>query len=380
MRVVLVAGEPSGDLLGAALMAALRARMPEVRFAGVGGPAMRAAGLECWHPMDLLSVRGYVEVLRRVPALLRLRRELAARVVRERPDLFVGIDAPDFNLALEAKVRRAGIRTVHYVCPSIWAWRGERVRQLRACADHVLAIFPFELPLLERHGIAATYVGHPLADQLPALPDRMAVRDQLQLAHAPQVIALLPGSREAEIEAMAGSFIETARLLHARLPGACFLVPMVNRRLRERFEAEIYARDAHALPLQLLFGHAQAALAAADVALVASGTATLEAALLRCPMVIAYRMPAWSWRLMRRRGYLAYGGLPNILAGRFVVPELIQEHATPANLAQALGNLLADAPVRQQLETLFGHMHDTLRQDSPQRVADAIESLVRGGR
>ncbi|MFN7751598.1 MAG: lipid-A-disaccharide synthase [Pseudomonadota bacterium] len=377
MRVVLVAGEPSGDLLGAALIESLRARMPGATFAGVGGPAMRAAGLDGWHPMDLLSVRGYVEVLRRVPALLRLRRELAARVVRERPDVFIGIDAPDFNLALEGRVRAAGIRTLHYVCPSIWAWRAERVRQLRTCVDHVLAVFPFEVPLLERHGIAATYVGHPLADRLPIAPDRMAVRDRLQLAHAPQVIALLPGSREAEVEAMAGSFIETALLLHARLPGARFLMPMVNRRLRERVEAEIYARDAHALPLQLLFGHAHSALAAADVALVASGTATLEAALLRCPMVVTYRMPDWSWRIMRRRGYLAYGGLPNILAGRFVVPELIQEHATPVNLAQALANLIADAPVRQQLETLFGQMHETLRQGSAQRVADAVQALVR---
>jgi len=376
MRVVLVAGEPSGDLLGAALMQALQVQRPDVRFAGVGGPSMRAAGLECWQSMDLLAVRGYVEVLRRLPALLRLRRGLAARIIRERPDVFIGIDAPDFNLALEGQVRAAGIRTVHYVCPSIWAWRGERVRQLRRCVDHVLAVFPFERPLLERHGVAATYVGHPLADRLPLEPDRMAVRDRLQLAHAPQVIAMLPGSREGEMEAMAGTFIETARLLNVRFPGARFLVPMVNRRLRERFEREIDAREAYGLPLQLLFGHAHAALAAADAALVASGTATLEAALLRCPMVITYRMPDWSWRIMRRRGYLAYGGLPNILAGRFVVPELIQEHATPANLAQALGNLVADAPVRQQLESLFEGLHRDLRQDSARRVADAVMAIV----
>jgi lipid-A-disaccharide synthase len=378
-RIALVAGEPSGDLLGAELIASLRAHRPGLEFCGIGGPKMRAAGLDSWFPMETLAVRGYVEVLRRYREIAGIRRQLIARLRREQPALMIGIDAPDFNLEVERRLRAQGVRTIHYVCPSIWAWRGERVRLLREAADHVLALFPFEQPLLERNGVAATYVGHPLADLLPQQPDRAGMREQLRLPGNAPVIALLPGSRDGELEYMAELFVATAQQLHRRLPGVQFLVPLVSRETRDRFEQAVYALDAHELPLQILFGHAHSALTAADAALVASGTATLEAALLRCPMVITYRMANWSWRVMRGKGYLPYGGLPNILAGRFVVPELIQEQATPENLAQAVANLIGDAPVRQQLAEVFALMHRDLRQGSAERTANAVLGVMGGG-
>lgn len=376
--VALVAGEPSGDLLGAELIASVRARRPDIAFCGIGGPKMRAAGLDCWHPMELLAVRGYVEVLRRYREILAVRGKLVSRLRREPPDLFIGIDAPDFNLEVERRLRAQGVRTIHYVCPSIWAWRGERVKLLRQAADRVLALFPFEKALLEANGVPATYVGHPLADLLPEFPDRSGTRDRLRLPAAAPVIALLPGSRDGELEYMADLFVDTAHRLHARLPEAQFLVPLVSRETRMRFERALYDRDAQDLPLQILFGHAHSALTAADAALVASGTATLEAALLRCPMVITYRMADWSWRLMRGKGYLPYGGLPNILAGRFVVPELIQEHATAENLAQALANLIGDLAVRRDLADLFARMHHDLRQGSAERTSSAVLEVLGG--
>ncbi len=376
--VALVAGEPSGDLLGAELMAAVRARRPGIAFCGIGGPKMRAAGLDCWHPMETLAVRGYVEVLRRYREILAVRRQLVARLSQDKPDLFIGIDAPDFNLEVERRLRARGVRTIHHVCPSIWAWRGGRVRLLKEAADRVLALFPFEKPLLEAHGVPVTYVGHPLADLLPEYPDRAGTRERLRLQAAGPVVALLPGSRDGELEYMADLFVETARRVHARVPDVQFLVPLVSRETRTRFERALYSLDAQHLPVHILFGHAHAALTAADAALVASGTATLEAALLRCPMVITYRMADWSWRLMRGKGYLPYGGLPNILAGRFVVPELIQEHATPDNLAQALANLVGDAPVRSRLSELFGQMHHELRQGSAERTSDAVLEVLEG--
>ncbi len=374
--VALVAGEPSGDLLGAELIASVRARRPDITFCGIGGPKMRAAGLDCWHPMELLAVRGYVEVLRRYREILAVRRKLVSRLRSEPPDLFIGIDAPDFNLEVERRLRSRGVRTIHYVCPSIWAWRGERVKLLKEAADRVLALFPFEKALLEDNGVPVTYVGHPLADLLPEFPDRAGTRDQLRLPAAAPVIALLPGSRDGELEYMADLFVDTARRVHARVPDVQFLVPLVSRETRSRFERALYDRDAQDLPLQILFGHAHVALTAADAALVASGTATLEAALLRCPMVITYRMADWSWRLMRGKGYLPYGGLPNILAGRFVVPELIQEHATAENLAQALANLIGDSPVRRDLAEVFARMHRDLRQGSAERTSSAVLEVL----
>jgi lipid-A-disaccharide synthase len=371
-----VAGEASGDLLGAHLIEALRARLPEARFTGIGGPRMQSAGLEVLYPMEKLAVRGYVEVLRHYAEILGIRRRLAARFIEQPPALFVGVDAPDFNLDLELKLRSAGIPTAHLVSPSIWAWRGERIDKIRRAVKHMLVIFPFEQAIYEKAGIPATYVGHPLAEMLASSSDRVAAREQLRLPVTAKVIVLLPGSRLSEVGQMADTFIETARQIAAAVPDAQFLVPLVNRSTRELFETALYRREAGELNLTNLFGHAHEAMAAADVVLAASGTATLEAALIGRPMVIAYRMPRASWWIMRNRGYQPYVGLPNILAGEFIVPEFLQDEATPENLSQAVLNLLFDGVVRARLETRFAAIARELRQDSAGRMASALLPLV----
>ena len=375
-RIAIVAGEASGDLLGASLVQALRALDPALSFSGVAGPRMQAAGVECLYPVEKLAVRGYVEVLRHLPEILGIRRALRARWLRERPDLFIGVDAPDFNFALEADLRRAGIPTVHYVSPSIWAWRPERMKKIKAAVSHMLALFPFEEPLYRAAGVPVTYVGHPLADVLPAEPDRMAARDALRIARDATVVAMLPGSRASELEQHAALFVRTARLIAARRPDAVFVVPTVNRITRDLFEQALASEPGPRLELQLLFGHAHEALTAATVGLVASGTATLEAALLGCPMVITYRVPRLTYRLMWPRRRLPYIGLPNVLAGEFIVPELLQDEATPENLAQALLNLLGDPLVQRRLEARFARLRATLRRGAAAAAAQAILPLV----
>ena len=374
-----VAGEASGDLLGAHLIKALRGRLPQARFTGIGGPRMQAAGMEVLVPMEKLAVRGYVEVLRHYLEILGIRRRLAAHFLEHPPALFVGVDAPDFNLDLEVKLKSAGIPTAHFVSPSIWAWRGNRIGKIRRAVSRMLVLFPFEAPLLERGGVPATYTGHPLAEMLAEVPGRAAMREQLRLPAAAKVIALLPGSRVSEIAQMADLFLETAAQIAAGAPDVQFLVPLVSRPTRELFEAALYRRQGGALNLTVLFGHAHDAMAAADVVLAASGTATLEAALLGRPVVIAYRMPRLSWWMMRNRGYLPYVGLPNILAGEFIVPEFLQDEATPENLAQAVLNLLFDGTVRSRLETRFAALARELRQDSAERIAAALIPLIRNG-
>ena len=377
-RVAIVAGEASGDMLGAALVRAVRERFPGTEFYGIAGPRMQAAGATTLVPMEKLSVRGYVEALRSLPELLRIRSSLASRLARERPDLFIGVDAPDFNLGLEAKLKRAGIPTVHYVSPSIWAWRAGRLPAIGRAVDRVLTIFPFEAPLYEKAGVAATYVGHPLADQIPLVPDRADARAQLRLADSATAVALLPGSRRGELQAHADLFIDTALRLAARRPGIRFFVPLATRETRDWFETRLYAREARDLDLTILFGHARLALQAADCALVASGTATLEAALARCPMVITYKVPALTYRLMMRRALLPYVGLPNILAGEFIVPELLQDHATPENLEQALGNWLDHKTARAGLLARYDAIHAQLRCGNDERVAQALSPWLSG--
>ncbi len=377
LRIALVAGEASGDLLAAHLIEALRRRLPDADFFGIGGPKMQRAGFDAWWPAETLAVRGYAEVLRHYREITGVRRALLKRLLADPPDVFIGVDAPDFNLWLETRLKRAGIRTVHYVSPSVWAWRGGRVRRIAQAVDRLLALFPFEPAIYQKHEVAVSYVGHPLADVLPLEVDRVAARELLDLpVAASPVFALLPGSRQSEVSYMAASFIRTAGLLRERFPAAVFLVPLVSRETRNLFENEIWVQNAQEWPIKLLFGHAQDALAACDAALVASGTATLEAALLKAPMVITYRMSPWSWRLMRRMRYQPWVGLPNILAGRFVVPEFLQEDATPENLAQALGNLVVDAEVRERLTHLFTDMHRQLRQDTSEKAAAAILPLL----
>jgi lipid-A-disaccharide synthase len=379
-RIALVAGEASGDLLAAHLIEALKRRLPDADFCGIGGPKMQRAGFDAWWPAEMLAVRGYAEVLRHYREIAGVRRALLKRLLAEKPDVFIGVDAPDFNLWLETRLKRAGIRTVHYVSPSVWAWRGGRVRRIARAVDRLLALFPFEPAIYEKHDVSVSYVGHPLADVLPLEVNRNAARERLDLpASAQPVFALLPGSRQSEVAFMAASFIRTAGLLRERFPDAIFLVPLVSRETRTLFENEIWVQGAQEWPIKLLFGHAQDALAACDAALVASGTATLEAALLKAPMVIAYRMSPWSWRLMKRMRYQPWVGLPNILAGRFVVPEFLQDDATPENLAQALGNLVLDSNVKSRLTSLFTDMHRQLRQNTSEKAAAAILPLLEHG-
>lgn len=403
-RIALVAGEASGDLLAAHLIEALKRRLPDAEFFGIGGPKMQRAGFDAWWPAERLAVRGYAEVLRHYREITGIRRALLARLRDEKPDVFIGVDAPDFNLWLERRLKRTGIPTVHYVSPSVWAWRGGRINKIARACDRLLALFPFEPPLYGKVGLPVDYVGHPLADVLPLESGRKAARERLELDGSGPVIALLPGSRQSEVAMMAELYIQTARLLRERFPQAVFLVPLVSRETRTLFEEALWKlghqdwlmKDApvrsgfeithveldaeanlSAGCLKLLFGHAQDALAACDGALVASGTATLEAALLKAPHVIAYRMSPWSWRLMKRMRYQPWVGLPNILAGRFVVPEFLQDEATPANLAQALGNLVLDGEVRRRLAGCFADMHRQLRQNTAEKAAAAILPMLR---
>jgi lipid-A-disaccharide synthase len=372
----MVAGEASGDMLGAHMMAALHAYLPGTKFVGIGGPRMQSQGLDSLFPMERLAVRGYAEVLRHYPGLVWMRHKLRRSLLKQRPQLFIGVDAPDFNLGLEAGLKRAGMPVVHYVSPSIWAWRGGRIGSIARSVDHVLTLFPFEEAIYREAGIPATYVGHPLADMIPEEDQTGRLRMQLRIAPERRVIALLPGSRQSELHYMADTFIATARLLAHRVEQALFLVPLVSRETREIFEAALYRTDAAELPLTILFGHARDALAAADVALVASGTATLEAALLKKPMVITYKMAETSFQLMRRMSYLPYVGLPNVLAGEFVVPELLQDDATPENLAQALLNTLNDAVLRERIPQRFAAIHRQLKCNTSEQAAKAVLPLL----
>ena len=368
-RIVFAAGEASGDLLAAPVVAALRRMRPEASIGGIAGDRMAAAGCERWNHVRELSVRGYVEVLSALPRLLALRRSLRDRVLALHASVFVGVDAPDFNLKLETWLRAAGIPTVHYVSPSIWAWRRERIEGIRRAASRVLLVFPFEQAIYDAAGVAATYVGHPLAAQIPQLPDAAAARLRLGLQPAQPLVALLPGSRRGEIEAIAPAFLGAARLMQAREPRLRFVLPIADSSLRDTV-ASMLAAQPDLPEVMLIPGRSHDCLEAADGVLVASGTATLEAALYKRPMVIAYKMPRLSWWLMRHRGYLPWVGLPNILAREFLVPELLQDAATPHALADALLEQMNADPAR--LRDRFVGMHQALLRDTPMLAANAI--------
>ncbi|MBK7062668.1 MAG: lipid-A-disaccharide synthase [Rubrivivax sp.] len=370
----MVAGEASGDLLAGLLLGGLRQRWPELQSMGIGGPQMAAQGFRAWWPSDKLAVRGYVEVLRHYRELAAIRRVTAERVLDERPDGFVGVDAPDFNLGLEARLRAGGIRSIHFVCPSIWAWRGGRVKKLHRSCDHVLCLFPFEPPLLQAHGVPATYVGHPLADAIPLQAPRVAARQALGLLESDTVVAVLPGSRRSEIAYNAPSFLRAAALMHGRRPELRFVLPLAPG-LRPLLEP-LLALHGPGLPIVLTDGGSHAALAACDLTLIASGTATLEAALFRRPMVIGYRMHPISWQIMKRMGYQPWVGLPNILCREFVVPELLQQACTPQALADEAMAWL-DAPARSAaLQRRFEELHHQLRQDTARTATDAIAQAL----
>lgn len=376
-QVCIVAGEASGDLLGSLLIDALRQAGIEAEFGGIAGPKMQASGARSWFPMEALSVRGYVEALGGLRRILGIRKALRNRLLVRPPRLFIGVDAPDFNLSLEADLKRAGVATVHFVGPSVWAWRPKRIEKVRKAASHVLLIFPFEPALYQQAGIPATYVGHPIAHALPE-PRRRESRERLGLAADGEYVVLMPGSRPGELKALARLFVETAKDLHARRPQARFLVPLVNRETRLIFEQVMYEAETRELPLRILFGHAHDALQAADAALIASGTATLEALLLDCPHVITYKVPWLTWQIMKRQALQPWIGLPNILAERAVVPEIIQDQATPAALAQALENLLKDPDARQAQIREFQVQRARLRRDTPRLVAQALAPFLTG--
>jgi lipid-A-disaccharide synthase len=372
----IVAGEASGDLLGSHLIKALKKYRPDIEFVGIAGPKMQAAGAVSLFPMERLAVRGYFEVLRHLFGILRIRRQLLAHFRKNPPDLFIGIDAPDFNLGLERQLKRLGIKTVHYVSPSIWAWRRGRMRKIRRAVSHVLALFPFEAPLYEKAGVPATYVGHPLADMLPLESDREAAQRELKLPADKLVIALLPGSRQSELDYMADLFVRTAQQIQEQIPEVVFLVPVVSQETRWKFQAAIVRHGAGSLPLQMLFGHSHLAMQAADAVIVASGTATLEAALLKRPMVITYRMSSLSWQILRHMNYLPYVGLPNILAGKLVVPELLQGEATPEKLAETVLLLANDKAAITRIQEEFTALHHLLRQNTEEKAAQVILGML----
>jgi lipid-A-disaccharide synthase len=381
LEVTMVAGEASGDLLAGLLLDGMKAKWPNLVASGIGGPHMRARGFSAWWPHEKLAVHGYSwEVLRRYREIVGIRSELKARLLKAPPSIFIGVDAPDFNLDLEADLRAAGVKTVHFVSPSVWAWRPERVEKIKRSVDHVLCIFPFEPALLAQHGIGSTYVGHPLANVIPMVPDRAKARSALGLAESDQVVAILPGSRKSEIKHLALRFFQAAALIGRAKPAIQFIVPAVPALIAQVEQAA--RTSGFSDKLQILNGQSLTALAACDVTLIASGTATLEAALFKRPMVIAYHMSWLSWQLMRRKRLQPWVGLPNILCQQFVVPELLQGEATPQALAHAtlawLENDRASGEKITQLEKTFTALHHELQRDTSQLAAHAIEQVLQG--
>lgn len=385
LTVGLVAGEASGDILGAGLVQALRARFPHARFIGIGGPLMIEAGLECWAPMDRLSVMGLVEPLKRLPELLSLRRRLRKGMLAAKPDVFIGIDSPDFNLALERRLREAGIAVVHYVSPSVWAWRKGRIRTIRKAVDRMLTLFPFEARFYEDEGVPVTFVGHPLADRLDGHAGQSLARQALGCEPEGTLVALLPGSRAGEIRQMGTLFLEAALWCLAHKPDWRFIIPAASpERLAELqvllapYESRLAAAAGQGnVPVRLVDGQSQLAMAAADAVLMASGTTTLEALLLRRPMVVAYRMAPLSWAILSRLVKVPWVSLPNLLAGRMLVPEYLQHAATPEQLGQALLEQFSDVAGRAALLAEFDSLHQQLRRNASERAADAVLETLR---
>jgi lipid-A-disaccharide synthase len=374
LKIGLVAGEASGDLLAASVLGALRSRQTqaaEIDLAGIGGPAMAEQGFDCWWPSEMLAVHGYAAALKVYPKLLALRRSLGERLLQWPAGLFVGVDAPDFNLGLETRLRAGGVKTMHFISPSIWAWRRERIEKIRKAVDRMLLVFPFEEAIYRDAGIPALYCGHPLADQIPMEPDRDAARRKLGIPVGDTVVAVLPGSRAGEVTHIGPVFRDTVNLLAQENPGWHFLIPAAGAERQQQL-AQLLAGREYPADVRLLLGQAHLALAACDVTLIASGTATLEAALFKRPMVIAYKMAGLSYRLMKGRGYLPYVGLPNILCGGFVVPEYIQDAATPVALADAVTRRLQDVAGNERLVARFHEIHRQLARGCAEQVAEAI--------
>ncbi|MCP3867485.1 MAG: lipid-A-disaccharide synthase [Gammaproteobacteria bacterium] len=377
VRIGIVANEPSGDQLGAGLIRELTARYPDIRFEGVGGPLMEALGCKSLHPMDRLSVMGLTEVIKHLPELLRIRRQLAKHFISDPPGLFIGIDAPDFNLGLELVLKQAGIPTVHYVSPTVWAWRPKRVNKIRRAADLVLSIFPFEVEFLKRHRVPVSYVGHPLADEISLESSMDEARERLGIDPEKKVIALLPGSRMSEIRSLSESFLGAAERCLEQESECCFLVPLVSGQTREAFES-IWRSMAPDLPLLILPGQAREAMQAADVVLTASGTATLEALLLKRPMVVAYRLSPVTYWIVKRFDMvkIPHIAMANLLAGQEIAPEFIQDAVTPEALADAVLELLASPERTDGIRQICEQVHRDLRRDSSRQAAEAVINLL----
>lgn len=375
LTLALVAGEASGDLLASRLLSGLRPMLPEVRLHGIGGPAMAEYGFVSDYPMEKLAVRGLFEVLSHYRELKALRDELREQLLMERPAVFVGVDAPDFNLDLEIQLKQAGIPTLHFVSPSVWAWRRGRIKKIGRAVSHLLVIFPFEEAIYNKAGIPVTYVGHPLAEMIPMDPDQDAARDALGIERDARVVTILPGSRLSELKHNTRVFLETAAMLKKRDPKVQFLMPMAGDTQRA-FVEQLMTPDLKALPLQIMTGGSHNAIAACDAALVASGTATLEVALFKKPMVISYRMNPASWQVLRLMAYQPWVGLPNIMAREFLVPELLQDRATPAGLSSALWAQLSNDQNRQRLRRRFVDLHHDLMRNTASQSAHAVMELL----
>ena len=371
LKVALVAGEASGDILGAGLMQAIRNYCPQVEFIGVGGPLMEAQGLQSYFPMERLAIMGLVEVLGRLPELLSRRKRLIATLKQQQPDVFIGIDAPDFNLTIELQLREAGIKTVHYVSPSVWAWRQKRVLKIRQGCDLMLTLLPFEAQFYQEHQVPVLFVGHPLADSVAMHNDQLPAREQLGLPTDAQVVALLPGSRGGEVAKLGPLFVDTARYLLAEKPQLRFIIPAANQARREQLAAIL--AEAPNLPIDILDGQSQTALQACDAVLIASGTATLEAMLFKKPMVVAYKLAPLSHWLLKKMVKSPYISLPNLLAAEMLVPEFIQDAATPEALGEAVLIQLRDGS--KQTER-FAELHQSLRCDASQRAAQGVLQLL----
>jgi lipid-A-disaccharide synthase len=375
LRIAIIAGEASGDLLGAGLIRAVAARCPEVHFEGIAGPGMIAAGCEALYPMERLAVMGLREAVRRYRELHDVRRRLIRRLIANPPSLFVGIDAPDFNLSMELALRRAGIPTLHYVSPQVWAWRRYRLPKIRRAVTMMLTLFPFEEKFFRERGVSARFVGHPLADIIPDMPDQDAARRELGLPSQGEIVAMLPGSRLSEVSLLAEPMVGAARWVARRREGVRFIVPLINESVRKRFEETLGATD-EGLDLRIVAGDGRTAMAAADVVLLASGTATLEALLLKRPMVITYRLGRLSWWIARMVVKVPFAGLPNLLAGRALVPELLQDDARPEKLGAALLEYLENPKLAEALKEEFRRIHAILRNNADERAADAVLDVV----
>nr|WP_113865530.1 lipid-A-disaccharide synthase [Brenneria salicis]NMN92512.1 lipid-A-disaccharide synthase [Brenneria salicis ATCC 15712 = DSM 30166]RBP64529.1 lipid-A-disaccharide synthase [Brenneria salicis ATCC 15712 = DSM 30166]RLM31314.1 lipid-A-disaccharide synthase [Brenneria salicis ATCC 15712 = DSM 30166] len=372
----LVAGETSGDILGAGLIRALKVRMPDARFVGVAGPRMQAEGCEAWYEMEELAVMGIVEVLERLPRLLKIRRDLTQRFTELKPDVFVGIDAPDFNITLEGKLKQRGISTIHYVSPSVWAWRQKRVFKIGKATNQVLAFLPFEKAFYDRFNVPCRFIGHTMADAMPLHPDKIVARATLGIKPDALCLALLPGSRGAEVEMLSADFLHTAVLLKQRFPALEIVAPLVNSKRREQFE-HIKQAVAPDLPVHMLDGQAREAMIASDAALLASGTAALECMLAKCPMVVGYRMKPFTFWLARKLVKTPWVSLPNLLAGCELVKELLQTDCTPDKLAEALLPWLTDAAKTAELQTTFLALHQQIRCNADEQAAQAVLELVK---